>query len=89
MKEELKDRLPLGLIVTVKELDATGYIYESACSEDGHTIYGVWLHKTAFPKNFCATSCWHCRREELIVDANPTFQPQKDGRWVIEPAPTE
>lgn len=51
--------------VLVKELNANGYIYESAIADSGNRIYGVRLDKVAYPKNFVPTEVWHCPSEEL------------------------
>ena len=61
-----RERLPLFLRVRVKELDATGCIYESAIPiGGGDRVYGVRLDKVAFPKNFIATTVWHCEADKL------------------------
>ena len=65
------DRLSIEQRVVVKELNVSGWIYESAMPESGTTeadrIYGVNLDEVAFPKNFVATKVWHCRLDALEI----------------------
>ncbi len=64
MIEERVDRIPLQTRVFIKELQASGHIYERG-QDGGHTVYGIRLDDVAFPKNFVATEVWHCERESL------------------------
>ncbi len=64
MIEELASRIAIHSHVYVKELQVRGYIYERGQAEHS-TVYGVRLDETAFPKNFVATTVWHCEREGL------------------------
>ena len=67
MIEEQCDRLPILQRVRVVELSVSGHVYEMGTGDSGHTIYGIRLDETAWPKNFVATEVWHCRREDLVV----------------------
>ncbi len=65
MIEGRQDRLLIGQRVVVLELSTAGHVYERGTADGGDTIYGIQLDETAWPKNFVATSVWHCPREEL------------------------
>ncbi len=51
--------------VLVKELGVIGTIYERATGDSGNKIYGVKFDEVVWPKNFVATTVWHCQSEEL------------------------
>lgn len=65
--EEPRDMLPIHACVMVSELGISGRVYERGVADSGHSVYGIVLTETAFPKNFVATNVWHCRREDLSV----------------------
>ena len=67
--------LAIGTRVKVAELGVVGTIYESEMPDFGfERIYGVRLDEIAWPKNFVATSVWHCKASELSQSAPPVIK---------------
>jgi hypothetical protein len=68
-KESMEEKdCRIGTRVIIPELNMGGTIYESGIPDYGlDRVYGIQLDKTAFPRNFVATTVWHCKAGELIL----------------------